>query len=95
MELRWEKAICDTFGLSEGLRQFQKQVLAALLEKKDVFLSVKTGSGKSLCYQGFPLAREDTMRQGGVVEHQTIVLIISPLNAIMEEQVRYSIIIIM
>ncbi|KAI8509612.1 hypothetical protein Bbelb_120400 [Branchiostoma belcheri] len=34
----------------------QQSMLRALLDGRDVFLSVRTGGGKSLCYMGFPAA---------------------------------------
>jgi superfamily II DNA helicase RecQ len=40
------------FGV-KGLKDFQQESVDNLLEGKDVSLSVKTGGGKSLCYQAF------------------------------------------
>ncbi|KAI8503694.1 hypothetical protein Bbelb_186650 [Branchiostoma belcheri] len=40
----------------ERLREHQQSTLRALLDGRDVFLSVRTGGGKSLCYMGFPAA---------------------------------------
>ena len=40
------------FGITSGLKEFQKQcILRILADKKDVFCIKNTGSGKSLCYQ--------------------------------------------
>lgn len=65
------------------LKPFQKETLNALLSKKDVYLSVKTGGGKSLCYQSFPSC---WMEKHGT---DCKVLVISPLLSIMKEQSEY------
>jgi superfamily II DNA helicase RecQ len=44
--------LLQKFGVKE-LRDFQQESVDNLLEGKDVYLSVKTGGGKSLCYQAF------------------------------------------
>ena len=62
------------FGFSE-FRPNQEAVCRATIEGKDVLLVMPTGAGKSLCYQLPGLAR------GGVT------LVISPLIALMEDQV--------
>ena len=62
------------FGFSE-FRPNQEAVCRAAIEGKDVLLVMPTGAGKSLCYQLPGLAR------GGVT------LVISPLIALMEDQV--------
>ncbi|KAI8514112.1 hypothetical protein Bbelb_084360 [Branchiostoma belcheri] len=49
------RAVQDLFGV-ERLREHQQSMLRALLDGRDVFLSVRTGGGKSLCYMGFPAA---------------------------------------
>ncbi|KAI8496127.1 hypothetical protein Bbelb_259680 [Branchiostoma belcheri] len=49
------RAVQDLFGV-ERLREHQQSTLRALLDGRDVFLSVRTGGGKSLCYMGFPAA---------------------------------------
>ena len=41
--------LCNQFGIRE-LKPFQKETLENLLDGKDVYLSMKTGGGKSLCY---------------------------------------------
>ncbi|MGC4049130.1 MAG: RecQ family ATP-dependent DNA helicase [Paludibaculum sp.] len=58
-----------------GYRPNQEAVCRAVMEDKDVLLVMPTGSGKSLCYQLPGVAR------GGTT------LVISPLIALMEDQV--------
>jgi ATP-dependent DNA helicase RecQ len=63
-----------TFGIAE-LRPFQEQAIAANLAGRDLLLVLPTGGGKSLCFQGPALVR------GGVT------LVVSPLIALMKDQV--------
>jgi RecQ family ATP-dependent DNA helicase len=63
-----------TFGFS-SFRPNQEPVCRAAVEGRDVLLVMPTGSGKSLCYQLPGLARQGTT------------LVISPLIALMEDQV--------
>ena len=75
-----ERAISSYFGF-DCLYDHQRKVISDTLLSKDVFLSTKTSSGKSLCYQSIPV----------VYQHRqlpVIVLVISPLLSIMEEQVQ-------
>ena len=74
---------CEKFGVS-SLKEFQKKCVEQLTQKKDVFLSVKTGSGKSLCYQAFFViwrAMNETLK--------CQVLVVTPLISIMKEQCDY------
>ena len=64
----------SAFGFS-SFRPNQEAVCRAAIEGKDVLLVMPTGSGKSLCYQLPGIAR------GGTT------LVISPLIALMEDQV--------
>lgn len=64
----------EAFGFAE-FRPSQEAVCRAVVDGKDVLLVMPTGSGKSLCYQLPGLAR------GGTT------LVISPLIALMEDQV--------
>ena len=64
----------DRFLLA-GFRIGQREIIEAVLEKKDVMAVLPTGGGKSLCYQL-------------VAEHaQKLVVVISPLIALMKDQV--------
>jgi DNA topoisomerase-3 len=64
----------ERFGFAE-FRANQEEVCRAAIDGKDVLLVMPTGSGKSLCYQLPGIAR------GGTT------LVISPLIALMEDQV--------
>jgi DNA topoisomerase-3 len=60
----------------EHFRPYQKEVCTSILAGKNSLLIMPTGSGKSLCYQLPPIVSEGT------------VLVISPLIALMEDQVQ-------
>lgn len=62
------------FNLSE-FRRGQDEIIKAVLQTKDVLAVLPTGGGKSLCYQ-YP-----------AVYFQKLVIVISPLIALMKDQV--------
>jgi len=66
--------LAEAFGFS-AFRPYQEAVCRAVTEGDDVLLVMPTGAGKSLCYQLPGLARAGTT------------LVISPLIALMEDQV--------
>ncbi len=66
----------NAFGLDE-FRPSQREVIEDVLAGNDVLCVMPTGAGKSLCYQ-FPA----TLQQG-------LTLVISPLIALMEDQVQH------
>ena len=76
----------EALGYSE-LRQQQERVVTQFLGGKDVFLSLPTGSGKSLCYCMLPKVF-DCLRQSNSVATQSIAVVVSPLIALMKDQVR-------
>jgi superfamily II DNA helicase RecQ len=96
--------ICDEFSVDK-LHTHQHEALNNLVQGIDVFLSCKTGGGKSLCYQAFPCAwtlwnaspsPSDSERSEILMETDTQgphnlpkVIIISPLLSIMKEQTTF------
>ncbi len=66
----------DTFGLSD-YRPGQKAAVHALLSGRDVMCILPTGAGKSLCWQ-LPS-----------VVHQGLTVVVSPLIALMRDQVQH------
>ena len=60
----------------------QEKAIRELVLGKDVFVSLPTGSGKSLCYAALPYVF-NTLR----ARDDSIVVVVCPLQAIMEDQV--------
>ena len=69
-----EKTLRENFHL-DGFRLGQKEIIASVLSGRDVLAVLPTGGGKSLCYQYAAIA------------HQRLVLVVSPLIALMNDQV--------
>lgn len=68
------EALKKYFGFS-GLREGQDQVVASIMEGRNVLVVMPTGGGKSLCYQLPSLCRDG------------VCLVVSPLIALMKDQV--------
>src|SRR5579859_3799456 len=69
-------SVKQQFGLPE-IRDWQTRVYDRLLAGKDVMVRAKTGSGKSVTFQGMALSKPNA-----------IVLVVSPLISLMHDQVR-------
>lgn len=65
------------------LKNEQKGALHAFVSGKDVFVSLPTGYGKSLCYALLPSVFD---AKRGLVEKTSIVMVVSPLIALMKDQ---------
>jgi ATP-dependent DNA helicase RecQ len=74
MKLDLEATLQKSFGLT-GFRKGQKEIIDACLNKRDAMAVLPTGGGKSLCFQ-FP-----------AVYLNQLVIVISPLIALMRDQV--------
>ena len=67
-----------------GYAELRPKQEAAVIGGEDVFVSLPTGSGKSLCYSLLPLVF-DKLRN---VDGKSVVVVVSPLIALMKDQVR-------
>ena len=65
------------------MKQEQEQAIASFVSGNDVFVALPTGFGKSLCFVLLP--RVFDLLRG--VEKLSVVMVVSPLVALMKEQV--------
>jgi len=69
------KKLLKTYFGHEKFRPFQEEIINNVLKRKDSFIILPTGGGKSLCYQ-FP-----------ALKFKGLTLVISPLISLMKDQV--------
>ncbi|KAL5484051.1 hypothetical protein EMCRGX_G020485 [Ephydatia muelleri] len=67
-----------------SMKPEQVEVAVALIEGRDVFAILPTGFGKSLCYACLPVAFDKCQKKE---RGYSIVVVVSPLVAIMKDQV--------
>jgi len=65
-------------------RPRQQEVVLAFLKGRDVFVSLLTGSGKSLCYSILPWVFDLLWKRA---TESSVVVVVSPLIALMKDQV--------
>ena len=66
----------------ESLKRQQKEAIFWFVQKRDVFVTLPTGFGKSICYGCLPMVFDLIKQRKG-----SIVVVISPLIALMKDQV--------
>ena len=69
-----------------SLYQEQEEALTQFFSKRDVFINLPTSYGKSLIFQAAPVMADILNRRSA---GSSIVVVISPLKALMEDQVRH------
>ena len=65
------------------LRAKQEEAIIGFVSGRDVFVSLPTGSGKSLCYSVLPRAFDIWKKRS----QSAIAIVVSPLVSLMEDQV--------
>ena len=78
-------AISSALSLGFALKEEQLDVIVKFVMGRDVFAVLPTGYGKSLCYQCLPRVFNEIYFSGD--NHCSIIVVISPLSAIMKDQV--------
>ena len=66
--------VCEQFEFSELNKHQKEAIISAVLKKKDVFVSLPTGFGKSVIFQALPMVFDDFTGESG-----HIVIVVSPL----------------
>ena len=90
-----DRAIVESIG---GLgydkpREYQVDVILQFVSGRDTFVSMPTGSGKSVCFASTRVVFDKLRRyctdalSTGVSTHHCITVIVSPLTALMQDQV--------
>ena len=83
MEKRRCTFFCNICNYIFGVKPPQEEVITEYVLGKDVFASLPTGFGKSICYGCLPIVF-DKLRG---LDEKTIALIITPLISLMTDQV--------
>ena len=65
------------------LRDKQKEAILGFIHGRDVFVSLPTGSGKSLCYSILPKVLDSLKRRKNA---NSIAIVVSPLISLMKDQ---------
>ena len=68
-------------------RQPQLDAVMNFVSGRDVFVSLPTGSGKSVCFASTPLVFDRLRASISDHHHHSITVVVSPLTALMEDQV--------
>ena len=77
------RKVCEIFGIQK-LRSHQEDAINHVVEKKrDVFVNLPTGFGKSLIYQALPVVFSSLPCSS----EKNVVIVISPLTSLMKDQV--------
>ena len=71
----------EQFKFSELNKHQKEAIISAVLKKKDVFVSLPTGFGKSVIFQALPMVFD-----GFIGESGHIVIVVSPLLSLIKDQ---------
>ena len=73
--------VCEQFKFSELNKHQKEAIISAVLKKKDVFVSLPTGFGKSVIFQALPMVFDGFTGESG-----HIVIVVSPLLSLIKDQ---------
>ena len=73
----------------ETLKDLQRSVIVSFINGNDIFAVLPTGYGKSLCFACLPLVFDILFHP-----QEASIIVVTPLTAIMEGQVIFSIILL-
>lgn len=80
---------CEVFAIP-NLFPEQKKAITSLIERKDVFVNLPTGYGKSIIFQMAPLVHSELGKINCSEDSYTpILIVISPLKSLMADQINY------
>ena len=81
------KKACHTYGISNLFAE-QKKALVAFVSRKDVFVNLPTGFGKSLIFQMAPFVHAELAKfyPDSGFSQNPIVIVVSPLINLIEDQ---------
>ena len=72
----------------DAVKEEQKKIEESFVSGKDVFAVMPTGYGKSLCYACLPIVFD--LLLGRETANHSIVIVTTPLTAIMKDQVSFT-----
>ena len=75
--------VCNVFGFDSLNTHQEESIKYIVQEKKDIFVNLPTGFGKSLIYHALPLVYSCLQS----TDENNIIVVISPLNSLIKDQV--------
>ena len=75
--------VCEQFKFSELNKYKKDAIISALQKKKDVFVSLPTGFGKSVIFQALPMVFDGFTGESG-----HILVVVSPLLSLIKDQTK-------
>ena len=77
------RKVCERFGIQRLNREQEEAIRSIVLDKKDVFVNLPTGFGKSMIFQGLPEVFSSLQPE----RERNVVVVVSPLVSLMKDQV--------
>ena len=74
------RKVCERLGIQRLNRQQEEAIRSIVLDKKDVFVNLPTGFGKSMIFQGLPEVFSSLQPE----RERNVVVVVSPLVSLMK-----------